>query len=265
MSVKGLLSGVAKGLRRTGAKGVLTRLSALSAILFSAAIFTGCATSGSGVALARSSMVVEPVEGAYLFVYEKGADPHGPPFAMSRASAVDGSYDLELPDGEYTIVARKHKNGLPGSPLNEGDQKSEPVTVTVKGGKAAMPVILLAQKKDDVKHFEASGQSDTSISGRITDSDGNPVRNFRVHVYTYAQMSERPKYVSAATGPDGRYIVFLPKGGTYYIAARDHFGGPPKIGDFFGRYDEGTIDPSGVMVKSGQNLDDINITVHKVW
>jgi hypothetical protein len=78
-------------------------------------------------------------------------------------------------------------------------------------------------------------------------------------------MSERPKYVSAATGPDGQYVVYLPKGGTYYLAARDHFGGPPKIGDFYGRFDEGTIDPSGVIVPTGEELKEINITVHKVW
>jgi len=209
-------------------------------------------------------VVAMPVEGAYVFVYEKGASPHGPPFVMSKVTAVDGSYDLGLPDGEYTLVARKHKSGQPGSPLAKDDWKSDPVDIVVKGGVIDQK-ITLAPKSDDVKYFDASQASETSISGRILDSEGGPMKGFRVHVYTYAQMSERPKYVSAASGADGRFIVYLPKGGTYYLAARDNFGAPPKIGDYYGRYDEGTIDPSGVILRSGQKLENINITVHKVW
>jgi len=247
--------------------GIKLIYSALS-VLAGALLFAGCVTTGASSASVSSGVhgvVTAPVEGVYIFVYEKGADPHGPPYTMSEASASDGSFNINLPDGDYTIVARKHKNGLPGSPLDEGDQKSETISATVKGGKLTTETLLIKPKSDDVKFFDASPKSDTSLSGKVLDSDGNPRMGFRIHVYTYAQMSERPKYVSAATGPDGKFVVYLPKGGTYYLSARDHFGGPPKIGDFFGRYDEGTIDPSGIIVKTGQKLDNINITVHKVW
>jgi len=242
---------------------------ALALSLFSLVVLAGCATSGvssSGKMSGVRGTVADPIEGAYIFVYEKGADPHGPPYVMSKeATGPDGAFELDLPDGDYTVVARRHKNGLPGSPLDEGDEKSAPVKITVKGGKLTEQNLLIAGKTDDTKYFDASPASDTSISGKVLDSDGAPMKGFRVHVYTYAQMSERPKYVSSATGPDGKFIVFLPKGGTYYIAARDHFGGPPKIGDYYGRYDEGTIDPSGVIVKTGQKLENLDITVHKVW
>lgn len=239
----------------------------LFSLLVGAALISGCVTTGksSSISSGVHGVATAPVEGVYIFIYEKGADPHGPPYTMSEATGPDGSFSVNLPDGEYTLVARKHKSGLPGSPLSEGDQKSPIVPVTVKGGKLTAETVMLVPKSDDVKFFEATPVSDTALSGKILDSDGNPMKGFRVHVYTYAQMSERPKYVSAATGPDGKFVVYLPKGGTYYIAARDHFGGPPKIGDFYGRYDEGTIDPSGIIVKTGQKVDNINITVHKVW
>lgn len=257
--------------RETGyLKGVglfVNAFTALVALLIGSTFLTGCTTT----AVAEKPMsvvrgvVTAPAEGVYLFFYEKGADSHGPPYLMSQATGTDGVFEVELPDGEYTVVARKHMNGLPGSPLSEGDQKSEAASVSVRGGKVAMPALQLVDKSDDVKYFDASEKSETSISGMVLDSDGKPKAGLRVHVYTYAQMSERPKYVSAATGPDGKYVIYLPKGGTYYIAARDHFGGPPKIGDFYGRYDEGTIDPSGVILRTGQNLENVNITVHKVW
>lgn len=236
-------------------------------LFFALLLISGCASTGAGSARmdGLKGIVAQPVKGAYLFVYEKGADPHGPPFTMSEATGPDGSFDLELPDGEYTIVARKHASGLAGSPLSEGDQKSETMDIKVVGGKIEYQMIFLRAKDDKEQYFGAGDKSKTAISGMVHDSEGKPMKGFRVHVYTYAQMSERPKYVSAATGPDGKYIVYLPKGGTYYIAARDHFGGPPKIGDFYGRFDEGTIDPSGVIVKTGSELDNVNITVHKVW
>ena len=238
-------------------------------VLFGAALLSGCATSGGAVSAASSSVqgvATVPMEGVYIFVYKKGDIPHGPPYTMSEApTGPDGSFSISLPDGEYTIVARRHKNGLAGSPLSEGDLKSPPVPVTVRGGRLTVGTVVLHEKTSSFRYFKPDAKTKTAISGKILDSDGNPMKGFRVHVYTYAQMSERPKYVSSATEPDGSYIVFLPKGGTYYLAARDHFGGPPKIGDYYGRYDEGTIDPTAVIVKTGQTLGDINITVHKVW
>lgn len=248
----------------SGVTGIKTSfLMALAAI---ALIASGCSTAGTaGAHKGLTGVVAQPVKGAYLFVYEKGADPHGPPFTMSDATAEDGTFSIDLPDGEYTIVARRHASGLAGSPLSEGDLKSETMDIKVVDGMIQSQTMMLKSKDDVEQHFGAADKSKTAISGKVMDSEGSPMRGFRVHVYTYAQMSERPKYVSAATGPDGKYIVYLPKGGTYYIAARDHFGGPPKIGDYYGRYDEGTIDPSGVIVKTGSELDNVNITVHKVW
>jgi hypothetical protein len=105
----------------------------------------------------------------------------------------------------------------------------------------------------------------TGLAGQILDSDGNPVEGARVHVYDHVQMSERPKYVSEKTGPDGRYLIYLPAGGTYYLAARDKFGGPPKLGDLYGRYDQGTIEPSALVIRQGEILAEVDITVTKVW
>jgi hypothetical protein len=105
----------------------------------------------------------------------------------------------------------------------------------------------------------------TILSGHILDSEGRPVEGARVHVYDHVQMSERPKFVSEKTGPDGRYLIHLPEGGTYYLAARDKFGGPPKIGDLYGRYDQGTIEPSAVVLREGEQRKNVDIHVTRVW
>ena len=61
------------------------------------------------------------------------------------------------------------------------------------------------------------------------------------------------------------YVLFFPAGGTYSLAARDRFGGPPRIGELYGRYDDGTVEPSAIHVKNGEMLEKVDIAVHKIW
>jgi Carboxypeptidase regulatory-like domain len=146
-----------------------------------------------------------------------------------------------------------------------GDHRSEFMKLRVRAGMAALT--LLAPKKvgDERRLSDAAVTGKTGLAGRITDADGQPVADARVQVYDHVQMSERPKYVSSKTDPDGRYQIPLPEGGTYYLCARDKFGGPPKLGDLYGRYDQGTIEPSAVVVRLGEVVGEVDITVNKVW
>ncbi len=214
-----------------------------------------------------SGKVLEPASGAYLYLYKKGKDPHGPAdYILPVPTGKDGSFALNVEPGEYVLVARKRSSGENTGPLKPGDLKSEEIPIKVKPGEPLVLTVVMMRKTDSaIKSYENPRGWNTSISGRVLDADGNPVAGARVHVYTYVQMSERPKYVSDKTGPDGKYIVYLPKGGTYYLAARNRFGGPPRIGDLYGRYDKGSIDPSAVVVKDGEHLEGIDIIVYKVW
>ena len=209
--------------------------------------------------------VVVPLEGVYLYVYKPGTDLYGPAFAVSPPTGADGAFDMELPDGEYVAVARKHKDDAAAGPIVAGDNRSDFQKVSVKGGIVEMTVVAPVKIGDQRQLAAAVADNRTGLAGRVLDSDGKPVEGARVHVYDHVQMSERPKFVSEKTGPDGRYQIGLPAGGTYYLAARDKFGGPPKLGDLYGRYDQGTIEPSAVVVREGELLKDINITVTKVW
>ena len=209
--------------------------------------------------------VTMPLEDVRLYVYKPGMDLYGPAYAISTATGNDGKFDIELPDGDYVVVARKRAKGEETGPVVAGDNRSEFIKVSVLGGVVDMQ-ISAPVKIGDQRNFTGDiEESTTGLAGQILDSDGQPVTAARVHVYDHVQMSERPKFVSEKTGPDGRYLIYLPAGGTYYLAARDKFGGPPKLGDLYGRYDKGTIEPSAVVVKEGQLLKPIDITVTKVW
>ena len=225
---------------------------------------------GAAVASAPGGVegtVYTPADGVFVYVYRKGADPYGPADVILPApTPADGGFSIELPPGEYTLVARRRGNLENSGPLSAGDLRSAAATVVVRAGEK-LPLNLLMGSKEDamVRSFVPPKEWTTSLAGVVRDADGNPVEGSRVHVYTYVQMSERPKYVSERTGPDGKYVVFLPKGGTYYIAARNRFGGPPRIGDLYGRYDEGSIDPTGVVVRNDERREGLDITVFKVW
>jgi len=242
-----------------------------AAILLSAVLAAGCA--GPSMEAKRTGLtgvsgtVFAPAEGAYIYVYKKGANPHGPAEVILPApTGADGTFSVELPPGEYTLVARRRSTLDNAGPLSPGDQRSDPVDVTVSAGGAAKVDLPLNVKADmEMRSFVPPKEWNTSIAGTVKDPDGRPVQGARVHVYTYVQMSERPKYVSERTGPDGRYVVYLPKGGTYYLAARDRFGGPPRIGDLYGRYDEGSINPTGVVLRDGEKKEGIDISVFRVW
>ncbi|PLX80927.1 MAG: hypothetical protein C0616_06860 [Desulfuromonas sp.] len=223
---------------------------------------TGTGQSGLG---RITGQVVNPLEGAYLYVYKQGMDLYGPAYVVSEATGADGQFDLQLPDGEYVLVVRKRQNGEAAGPVVAGDHKSEFIKLSVRGDQSALTLVAPVKIGDSRRLTKDAEKTKTGISGRILNADGEPVMDARVHIYDHVQMSERPKFVSEKTGPDGRYLILLPEGGTYYLAARDKFGGPPKLGDLYGRYDQGTIEPSAVVVRDGEVLQQIDITVTKVW
>ena len=215
--------------------------------------------------VAVEGVVLAPLEQTYLYIYKEGMDLYGPAYARSEATGADGSFSLSLPEGDYIAVARKRQGEETVGPVVAGDHRSEFIKLQVRDGMARQTFLAPEKVGNERALSAAAAGGDTGLAGRITDADGQPVADARVQVYDHVQMSERPKYVSSKTGPDGRYRLLLPEGGTYYICARDKFGGPPKLGDLYGRYDQGTIEPSAVVVRQGEILEKVDITVYKVW
>lgn len=208
----------------------------------------------------------KPADGAMLYLYRPGDDMRGPPFTRIGPLGPDGAFAIDLPAGNYIFILRQRATEEDSGPVVEGDLKSDPLNVKVEANKPLAVDINAYIKTGNVK--EAFGDAvkwPTMIVGVVTDANGKPMEGVRVHAYDHVQMSERPKFVSPRTGPDGRYTLALPEGGTFYLCARDKYGGPPKVGDLFGRYDKGTVEPSAVIVSEGQTLDKVDIAVHTVW
>ncbi len=230
---------------------------------------SACGRGGEATQATVRGTVTTPLENTYVFAYKEDQDLYGLAFATAGPTGPEGRFSMSLPPGRYLFVSRKRTENDTGGPVKSGDMRSKPVgPIEVKQGGAPIDLAFLAETKvGETKTLpvRSTNETKTGLSGRILDAEGKPVAKARVHVYAYVQMSERPKYVSNETGPDGRYVVFLPEGGTYYLAGRNKFGGPPKLGDLYGRYEDGAVDPSGVVVRNGEMLKDVDITVHKVW
>ena len=246
-------------------RAVFPVIAALAALVIFPA---GCTKpEGEGKAVIEGKALA-PLAEAYVYAYRDGMDLKGPAFASSQASGNDGSFSLALPPGKYFFVLRKRAEGETTGPVRTGDWRSEIVgPVTVRAGERQARDFIALKKAGESKELPGGTAipSKTGITGTVRDGDGKAVKGARVHAYTYPQMSERPKYVSEETGADGSYVLFFPEGGTYYLAARNRFGGPPKIGELYGRYDDGTVEPSAVHVKDDEILEDVDISVHKIW
>lgn len=240
-------------------------------LLMTSLILFGCGEQSGPAGAAKKDLVevqglvTAPLEKASLYIYKKGMDLYGPAFAVSEETDRNGHFAISLAEGEYVCVVRKRADGASVGPVIAGDNRSEFVPLLVKNGMAQLTISAPIKVGDNRRLTKQDEKTLTGFSGRITDADGNPAEGIRIQVYDHVQMSERPKYVSEKTGPDGRYRMLLPEGGTYYIGARDNFGGPPKLGDLYGRYDQGTIEPSAVVIRKDEILNEVNIRVTKIW
>ena len=75
-------------------------------------------------------------------------------------------------------------------------------------------------------------------------------------------MIGRPYHLTTSDG-EGGFVLNLAGGGTYYIGARERFGGPREPGELVGRL----ADPpdSSVEVAGGTALEGLEIVMEEMW
>ena len=168
-----------------------------------------------------SNIEGRPMEGAKLFIYD-GPNVRRPAQFISSLSDRTGQLQIILPPEKYWIVARFKSDGKYG-PLMPGDKHSgEPfeVDMTVGGGEAEFVVadiLELGQKK------RAGATDALRLKGLVVDAQGAPVAQAFVFANVLKEFSELPDFISAWTGEDGRYEVYVPPGSTYYLGVSRQF------------------------------------------
>lgn len=224
--------------------------------------------SAAGPAGAGVAGRVSGVDGGKAFVYAYPGHlerPLGPGFAAVKAVAPDGAFRIDLGPGPYTLAVRRRRSGENFGALDAGDRVAV-VSVEVLPGRYtdAGLVRLRAVDPERLKGTRrGSPESRTRARGRILDAEGRPVSSLRVLAFRDARMAGKPLAVSAPTGPDGAFVVFLPGGGTYFLGARSRLGGPSEPGERVGAFrgDDG----GGLRLKDGQERSGLVIPVEEVW
>lgn len=213
----------------------------------------------------------KPLDRARVTLYEDGDTIfRGIGFASMLASK-DGDFSFNLEPGKYYVVARKRAGEDRMGPLVPGDLFGFAHDNPVEVKKGSYTVISINTVKKLVKVKEGGQEmtlggtvkaGETVIEGTVVGKEGKPVAGVYASAFRDSMMTQKPDFISAITGPDGKYSISLSGGGEYFIGARNTIGGPAEKGDLLGRY-AGTEDHS-INIKTGEKLKDINITVEPV-
>lgn len=208
-----------------------------------------------------------PVAGAVVDLYLDADSLRGPGFRQSFPSGGDGTYALdEVPEGSYYVVARRRASGETAGPVVEGDLYGEALAdpIAVRSGQETVLDIHLVRKEraDDPNADRLAGDA-AALQGEVVDTTGNPVPGLYVFAYRNRTVGHgMPDYRTMATGADGRFALALGDGGLFYVGAREHAGGSPLPGEWFGFY-EGSAD-HGIAVAPGQHRHGVRIVVRRV-
>jgi hypothetical protein len=207
----------------------------------------------------------KPLEGAVVYVYpDLTTRFKGMGLGMAETDK-DGIFEAEVPAGTYYLLIRWRRSHETTGPLRAGDYigyyAANPLRVSEgKLQRLAVPMLEVPEK---VERYAENLFGTTSLHGRITDPEGKPVAGVRAIIYDEATMLNRPLYVSQPTGEDGRFVLSLPRGGTYYLAARNTLGGAPAPGDLYGTFDKSP--DHSLKVKNGEELKGIEIVVERTF
>lgn len=212
-----------------------------------------------------------PLERARVTLYQDGDTIFRGIGYASTLTNKNGDFSFNLEPGTYYAVARKRAGDDRMGPLTEGDMfayaHANPVEVVEDSYSAVTmnAVTKLVKVKEGGQEVTLGGtvkEGGTVISGTVLDRDGRPVAGVYASAYRDSMMTQKPDFMSRATGPDGKYVINLSEGGEYFVGGRNTIGGPAEKGELLGRY-AGNEDHS-VVIETGQKVDGVNITVEPV-
>ncbi|MBI4651483.1 carboxypeptidase regulatory-like domain-containing protein [Candidatus Desantisbacteria bacterium] len=204
-----------------------------------------------------------PLDRAIISIYLSNANLfHGPDNYHSNFTGNDGAFSLDLPDGNYYIVARKRINGAYTGPLTNGDYNGEYANNPIKviSGKT-VKVEITAQKIEGLMLYSPMNASRNHIQlkGIVKDKSGNFKEGMFVVGYTSPTMWNKPDYISQPTNAKGEFVLYVDKPGTYYLLAKQVFKKPPVVGELVGNY-AGSND-HGIEVKDEKGIVDLILIV----
>jgi hypothetical protein len=102
----------------------------------------------------------------------------------------------------------------------------------------------------------------TSIEGTILSPEGLPLEGVLVFAFVTPSVIGKPLFVSDRSDREGRFVLNLFAGGTYYLKARNVYGGgPPRTGEAIdGKREEPLV---AVSVKDGETSRGVSLEMRR--
>ena len=161
-------------------------------------------------------IMTQPVAGAEVYLYDSKQVKRPADF-ISQKTKADGSYKLTVPAGAYWAVAILRQTASSFGPLQVGDKHSgEPIILDLTNNKMKEMDFTVMDLRDAVRHSRKRSEELFEIRGRILDAHEKPVAMAYVLADSRSTPApEIPQYLSAWTGIDGKYTLYLPAGEFY--------------------------------------------------
>jgi len=206
------------------------------------------------------SYLDQPLERVYLYVYKSADDAFkGPGYTILPVEK--GNFRLRLPPGDYYLLVRKRAKGGRFGPIEIGDYFNYYYgnPVQIRSGELREVRIEAITRLSMLEGDD--GTPVQEVRGTLRTPDGKPATGVRVFAYRDAKMTGTPAYFSPPADAQGRYVLPLELPGTYYLVARESFGGPAAQGEYYGRF--GGPEGKPLKVEEGERLKEVSIDVRK--
>jgi parallel beta-helix repeat protein len=181
-----------------------------------------------------------PVAGVRIYLYPdaangfRGPDLFGPQGAVPGGTDEQGRFVVEVPPGDYYLVATRRADGQLG-PLRVGDlfgfAAGNPLHL--EGGKKTVVALDLVEKLRSPRDAAPEVGQPADLRGVIRDEGGAPLAGVYAFAFTEPYpVGTIPPFRSRPTAADGAFVLPLAGPGTYYVGARSGHGGPPLPGEW---------------------------------
>lgn len=216
----------------------------------------------TGIAGQVTSKEGLPAPWAAVYAYRSPKGGLRGPADFEAIVNAEGDYFLDLVEGAYHLAARLRRSGSDAGPPRPGDAWAvfgqNPVTV-YSGMTSRADLVLRGVTQPMLLREGSLSSGDTGFTGRIVDANGLPVAGAITLAYRTPDHRRMPDF-TAASGADGRFILYLPLGGKYCLAARTRTRGQPLEGEPYGVLASG--EEGCRSVARGELLDVGSIVLH---
>lgn len=174
-----------------------------------------------------------------------------------------GKFTAQLPPGEYYVAGLKrlaHTGPVQiGPPLENDlfvpflDKQGRPVKIALKSSESKdLGIIKDVKKKPDLSRI-------TAIEGIVLDTEGKPVEGALALAFTSPRVVGKPQFTSDRSDKEGKFLLRVHQGGTYYLKLRNSFGGGrPEAGAVLDGNKQQPL--AAVLAKTGEIVTGVTLT-----